>query len=158
MNKVSLTGMLLVTTFLTLTGIAHADEKEKHLVVTGAWIPEAPPVAKMNAGYLKVKNNTDKSVAIIRVTSEDFESVQIHRTVTENGMSRMLPQRELIIPPHDDAVFERGGLHLMLMHPRHPLKVGDKVEIRFITSEDDDVTFTAAVKPAKLDDDPPHHH
>lgn len=121
--------------------------------VHDAWIPEAPPVAKVMAAYLVIENTGTKPVKIIGVTSSAFGMVMMHKTITENGMSRMVHQPSLTVAPKSKLKFERGGLHLMLMDPVHGLKVGDKVKLTLETADKHKIQFTAIVKPATLDDD-----
>ena len=54
-----------------------------------AWIRSAPPGANTLAGYLMVKNACSSSIKIVGVESRDFGMPMIHRTVIENGVSKM---------------------------------------------------------------------
>lgn len=145
----------LVSFFLLVT-YSHADEG---LQISDAWIPQAPPVAMMHAGYVQVKNASKQAVIIVAAESADYGAVEIHKTVTADGMSRMIAQDKVTIAAGTEVNFERGGLHLMLMHPKRKLKLGDTVKINFITEDKKSFAFTATVKAATLgDDDHSHHH
>ena len=128
------------------------------LVVEDAWIPEAPPVAMMNAGYLRIKNLGKQPVVIVAAQSDAYGDVEIHKSVIKDGMSRMIKQDQISIEPGQEIKFERGGLHLMLMEPKHALKVGDKPKMALITKDKQTVTFTATVKAATLGDTDHSHH
>ncbi len=128
------------------------------LQVNDAWIPEAPPVAKMHAGYLEVINPSDRDINITGASSDAYKAVEIHQTVTRDGMAKMVRQQALAVPKKGQVRFERGGLHLMLMHPKQPIKVGDNVVIQLQTDSGQSLAFTATVKPATLDDHSHHHH
>lgn len=142
-----------------VTLLSFAAMAANSVQVHEAWIPQAPPVAMMHAGYLQITNHSDQPVVLIAVESDDYESVEMHRTVTKDGMSRMIKQDEVIIAPGKRIDFERGGLHLMLMHPKRPLAVGDSSQIKLIRKDKQVITFTATVKAATLDDhDHSHHH
>jgi len=132
---------------------------EQALLITNAWIPQAPPVARMHAGYLHIKNTSGQNIEIVSVQSPDYESVEMHKTVTQDGMSRMLEQDRISIAPGGEVDFERGALHLMLMQPKRKLKIGDSVQMTFTTADNRTIPFTASVKAATLDaDDHSHHH
>ena len=137
-----------------LTLSASAAES---IVVEDAWIPEAMPVAMMHAGYLTIKNNGQQPVSIVGAQSDAYADVEIHKSVTKDGMSRMFKQDEITIAPGQEVKFERGGLHIMLMHPKHPLKIGDQVKMELITHDQQSVPFTATVKAATLGDDEHSH-
>ncbi len=148
--------LYLLVSCLLLVSHSHADEG---LQINDAWIPQAPPVAMMHAGYAQVKNTSKQAVVIVAAESADYDAVEIHKTVTEGGMSRMIAQDKITVAAGNTVSFERGGLHLMLMHPKRKLKMGDTVKINFITEDKKSFAFTATVKAATLgDDDHSHHH
>jgi copper(I)-binding protein len=72
---------------------------------------------RMSAGYLTLSNNTAQTITIDRVASPEFESVAMHESVLENGISRMLPLDTVAIPGGESVQFRPGGKHLMLMRP-----------------------------------------
>ena len=83
-----------------------------NVVVTG---PAAQ--APMAAGYLDISNRSGAPVRITRVSSPEYESVEIHETVVEDDIARMRRIPALEIENGETVVFERGGKHLMLMNP-----------------------------------------
>jgi copper(I)-binding protein len=102
---------------------------ETELVVTDAWIREAPPGTTVLAGYLKITNRGTSHATVSGVSADDFGSIEIHRTVMENGVARMLSARQLEIPAGESFILEPGGYHLMLFDPARPLVAGDTVEL-----------------------------
>ena len=124
--------------------------------VRDAWIPEAPPVADVMAAYFVIENHGDKPVTISGASSPAFGMVMMHKSVDENGMVRMIHQDHLTVAANSQLAFARSGLHLMLMSPKHPLKLGDKVELTLHTADHQQIHFTAIVKAATLGDDHPH--
>jgi len=118
--------------------------------VHNAWIPEAPPVARVMAAYMVVENTGDKPVTITDIACPAFNGVMMHKTVTKDGMSRMIHMDSLTVAPKSKATFKRGGMHVMLMGPKHSFKVGDKVSLTLKTSDNQTIPFTAVVKPATL--------
>jgi periplasmic copper chaperone A len=99
------------------------------------WIRSAPPDAKTLAGYLIVKNPCKTAVKITNVESKDFGMPMIHRTFTENGISKMRAPGVLELKPGGSLKFEAGGLHLMLMQPLRALKDGDKAGVRLVLAD-----------------------
>ncbi len=71
----------------------------------------------MSAGYFALTNNTDGVITISSVVSPEFESVEIHESLLENGVAKMRRIPELSIPANSTLTLERGGKHLMLMRP-----------------------------------------
>ncbi|MGB5720958.1 MAG: copper chaperone PCu(A)C [Woeseiaceae bacterium] len=91
------------------------------LVASDVVITRPMPGRTMSAGYLSLTNNSDETIRISRVTSAHYESVQLHETTTEDGISRMRAIPLLEIPAGETVTFERGGKHLMLMRPTGPV-------------------------------------
>ena len=124
--------------------------------VRDAWIPEAPPVADVMAAYFEIENTGSKPVTITGFSCKDFGMVMMHKTVEKDGMSRMIHMDTLTVAAKSKLKFERGGLHLMLMMPKHSLKAGAKVAITMETADKQKIHFTALVKAAGLSDDVKH--
>lgn len=127
------------------------------LAVSEPWIREAPPTTRVMAGYLTMVNTGDTPVTVTSISSPDFEDAEIHRTVVEDGIARMLPVSQLEIPANSPIKFEPGGLHLMLFNPQRPLPKGETVTLIIHRSNGSKVTATAPVI-RKTGEDHSHHH
>jgi len=127
----------------SVTGLAASEAKplpvkaiEKCMpVIQQAWIRSAPPGAKTLAGYLVLKNTCKTSIKVVDVESKDFAMPMIHRSVVENGVSKMRAPGVLEIKAGASLKFEAGGLHLMLMQPLRNLKEGDKAGVRLVLAD-----------------------
>ena len=110
----------MTRTALTLTlilAIAACTAESVPLVANDVSIRGPMPGMQMAAGYLTLTNNTPQSIIITRVSSPQFEAVEMHESVLEDGVSRMYALGSLTVPPHRSVRFEPGGKHLMLMRP-----------------------------------------
>ncbi len=92
------------------------------LAATNLAISRPLPGMPMSAGYLTLTNNTTQAIRITRVSSPEFESVEMHESVLEDGMARMYALGDLMILPGRAVEFARGGKHLMLMRPRDDIE------------------------------------
>ena len=101
------------------------------LQVENGWIRSAPPGATMMAGYATVKNSNTKARTLRDVSGKDFEAIEVHKTVVENGVSKMVYLETVDVPASGSARFEPGGMHLMLFNPKRALKAGDTLELAF---------------------------
>jgi copper(I)-binding protein len=74
--------------------------------------------------------------AIVAASSPVAETVEPHRTVNEGGVMRMLPARDLALPAGNLVEFKPGGLHIMLIGLKAPLRQGDSfaLTLRFRTA------------------------
>ncbi|MDH5601748.1 MAG: copper chaperone PCu(A)C [Gammaproteobacteria bacterium] len=107
-------------------GTANADSAIK---IENAWSPEAPPVAKVLAGYMTIHNLSDKDIKINNVKSSLFERVEIHITEMKNGMMKMVRQDNLNIKAKGHILLKPGGLHMMLIGKLKPVKAGSTIPL-----------------------------
>lgn len=118
------------------------------LEATEAWIREAPPGAMMTAAYAKLHNTGEQLLQVDGAFGDDFGSAMLHRTVVENGLSRMVHGEALSIAPGARAELAPGGWHLMLMRPNRPLKAGDRVPLALrCGKQGKEFTFTVKAAP-----------
>ena len=150
----------LVLKFLLLACLCTGEvlAAEASLAIGDAWIREAPPGATVLAGYLRLDNRGDKTLVIGTIRSEDFERIELHRTVVDEGIARMVPVERLEILPGDSVSLEPGGMHLMLFNPARSLRQDDRVVFSVELAEDACQRFEAVVKRGSGDDAHHHHH
>lgn len=99
------------------------------LAVENAWIREAPPGAMMAAAYARLVNHGKQALVIDGARGgKDFGGAGLHRTVVENGVSRMR-EGKLEIAPGASAELAPGGWHLMLFDAKRGLKAGDVAKL-----------------------------
>ena len=99
------------------------------LELTDGWIREAPPGATVMAAYARLSNAGKAPLQFEQASSPGFGAVELHRTVIENGLARMLHGQSLRLAPGESTLLEPGGWHLMLFRPVRPLKAGDTISI-----------------------------
>lgn len=127
--------LALGLTLACLASAAVGAEKACAPVIESPWVRAAPPGAASLAGYLVLRNPCASAVEVADVESKDFGMPMIHRTVIENGVSRMRSAGKLVVAPGEALRFEPGGLHLMLMRPLRPLAEGDVARVRLVLAD-----------------------
>ena len=108
------------------------SEKQAPLTASDVIVSKAVPGMPMSAGYFKLTNNSGQAVSISHVTSPQFASVQMHETIIEDEVARMVQLEILTLQPREIVSFERGGKHLMLMQPSDDI---DSVTLQFFAGE-----------------------
>lgn len=137
---------ILLAGFASLVLACSPGPEAESPSVSDAWIREAPPGAGMTAGYLTLSNPTEQPVELTAVRSEDFDSIEFHVTVNEDGMSRMRREERVAVPARGSVEFAPGGRHLMLFGPRRSLAEGDAVELIFTLSDGRELREQAPVR------------
>ena len=109
---------LLTIIVIALAVVTACDRGSGPPVVATNVVVTAPGAAMpMAAGYLEISNRSDSGIRITRVSSPDYEAVEMHETIVEDGIAKMREIPVLEIAAGETVVFERGGKHLMLMKP-----------------------------------------
>jgi len=142
-------GPLLSFTILA-GGLAACSAKE--LRIYDAFIPEAPPRVSALAGYMTIDNGSAQLRSLVGATTAAFERIEIHNTVYEkdSGLARMIRQQRVDIQPQGTFLFEPGGYHLMLIHPRQALKHGDSVPVTLLFADGLRLTVEFQVRRERL--------
>lgn len=112
--------------------LAACGGQQPPLVASDVEITAPLPGRSMSAGFLVLRNTTDEAIRITGASSPQFESVEIHETTIENGISRMRRLDALLVPAHGSLTLERGGKHLMLTRARD---LGDTVTLHLLRGD-----------------------
>ncbi|TDR76542.1 copper chaperone PCu(A)C [Paludibacterium purpuratum] len=118
------TGLLL----LLVSQLALANPvKVGDLTIDGVWARSTAMQASNGAVYLNISNASGQTDKLLTVRSDVAAKTQIHQSSMDQGIMRM---RELTdgvaIPAGKPVHFAPGGLHIMLMGLKAPLKTGDR--------------------------------
>jgi hypothetical protein len=110
---------------------ALAEEvKAGDLVITQAWSRATPGGAKVAGGYLTIENKGSAPDRLIGGSTDVADKVQVHEMATNNGVMTMRPlDKGLTIEPGKTVKLAPGGLHLMMLDLKSPLKQGDKLPV-----------------------------
>jgi copper(I)-binding protein len=143
-----------------LLALLAAASASAELVISQPWVREAPPTARVMAGYMNISNAGTTAVNVIAVSSPDFAKTELHRTVVEDGVARMEPVGQLEIAAGTNVTLEPGGLHLMLIEPEQALQDGDSVKLVIHRADGICMTVDAPVQrdTSAGDAHSQHHH
>ena len=115
---------LTLTAILTLTTGVNASD----LVVNGAFARASPtPVATTGAVYLTI--TTAQADRLIAIFTPAAAMAHLHESKDENGVMKMKMLEALDIAPGQPAILKPGGMHIMLMGLKAPLKKGETIPL-----------------------------
>jgi periplasmic copper chaperone A len=135
-------------------------------------IARPSPLAGGNGAiYLTITNGSATAVQLSRVESPAAAHAEIHETIHENGVMRMVHQPDgFTVPPNGSLILSPGGKHIMLIDLVDALAIGNTIEVTFYFThhgetdgETDEaaqgaITLTVAVaepdSPGSMPDDP----
>ena len=110
-----------------------------------AWLRATPGGMTSAAVYGCLINSGDVDEFVVSITSEQAESAMLHRSVSKNGMTRMVHADEILVKAGTQVDFEPGGLHVMLMGLHKPFIPGDTVPLRLKLKSGAELNATAKV-------------
>ncbi len=116
------------------------------VTVTNAWI-RAVPGSAVAAAYFEVRNNGAQPLTIVGVRCSAAGSAMIHETTLTGTQSTMRAHEQLALPPGQTVQLRPGGMHVMLMDLRQPLKAGDEVSLVLLFAGGASRALTARVRP-----------
>ena len=140
--------------FIFISPFVTASE----MTVENAWVREAPPVSRVQAAYATLKNNQPTNIELVSATSPAFKKIEFHKTISENGLTKMQQQSSIVIPAKKSAMLKPEGMHMMLFNPVTPLRAGEKINIHFKFSNGVTTTSSFVVKKATGTDHHQHMH
>ncbi len=101
------------------------------LEISKAWIKNLPSTIPVRAGYMTIFNPGNNAIRIMSVASNVFKIIEVHQTFIKDGLMRMEQVSDLTIEPSSRLSLEPGGMHLMMMSPIEPVKLGDNIRVTF---------------------------
>jgi copper(I)-binding protein len=107
---------------------------------------ETPPGAVTGAAYLTLINNGQENDRLLEVSGDVADSIEVHTHLMEDGMMKMRPVDGVDISTDKPAVFEPGGLHIMLIGLKAPLKTDEVFPLTLKFEKADDLTVEVVVK------------
>src|SRR5258708_5935626 len=119
-----LTSVVLLLLLLSC-GPTHAQASgQTTIVVERPWARATPAGARTGAVYVTLINNGSSSDNLVSAATPLPDQVPFHSATEENGVSRMREMRTVDVTPGAKVAFSPGGLHIMAVGLKQPLKEG----------------------------------
>lgn len=140
-----------------------AAQSASAIGVGGAWTRPVANAGGVGAGYGKITNAGAEPDVLLGGSSDAAERVEVHETtISEDGVASMKKLDAVEIAPGKSIELKPGGMHLMLIGLKQPLKEGDilKAKLNFKRAGAVDVEFAvkAAGPGASSGHERMHHH
>lgn len=122
-----------------------SNEKGGTFAFTNSVI-RTPLAERPTAGYFDFNYDYKVPDRIISVVSPAFKRVEMHDSVTDSGMKKMVKLDTLDLPAKSSIKFAPGGKHLMLFDPTKTLKAGELIKVTFVFAQRDPIDVSFEVK------------
>lgn len=144
---------IFASAFLVGPALALADAGVK---VTNVWARSTAPGQNVGAAYLNIVSNAP--AALVKAESPAAKVVELHEMKMEGDVMKMRAVPKIDLPAGKEVKLEPGGLHVMLIDIKQPLKVGEKVPLTLVVEaggKTEKLNVSAEVMDAKGGD---HRH
>jgi len=121
--KTRLTALILALTALTAPALAE-DFRVGDLTLEQPWARASASKARAGAAYLSIINQGTRVDRLLGVSTPVAKQASLHTHLMEDGIMKMRPVKAIEVDPGAPTVLKPGGLHIMLMGLKEPLKEG----------------------------------
>jgi copper(I)-binding protein len=144
---------LLLLSYQAASVLASTNKQDTQLlkepVVSSAYAHATVPGQRVGAAYMEIIS--PYSTVLKRIESGAAEYVEVHQMQMRDGVMRMRRIEELKMPAGKEVELAPGGVHLMLVQLKEPLKPGEVVPLKMIFAgadgKDVEIQVNASVRP-----------
>jgi copper(I)-binding protein len=123
MKKLSLLAAGLIASVGAFAGAAD------QVTVHDPYVRLAPPNAPATGAFMVIRNAGDKDVKVVKADNPVSKVTELHTHLNEGGVMKMRPVTAIDVKAKGEAVLKPGGLHVMLIELKAPMKEGDTVPL-----------------------------
>lgn len=162
-NKTQFAAMVLFFTFASAE-LALAAQEANAIQVENPFAREVPPTAPASASFMTLKNMSNHDIVLTQAHSNVANKVELHTHTNENGVMKMRQIPSINIPAEGETALQPGGLHIMLIDLKQPLKSGETIQVELTFKDGSHKTVSMPVKSIKgmnmmhHDHNHEHHH
>lgn len=122
--NIKLRFLAFVLALVAVVPAAWAD-----MLVEGPFARATPGEGKVGVAYMTLKNTGTEADSLVSASSPAAAKVELHTHIHEGGIMRMRPVDSIDVPAGKTVELQPGGLHLMLIDLKAPLKEGEEISV-----------------------------
>lgn len=153
---------LVALAFFVSLGTVFAQGMEAATIgplrIEQVWSRATAPTARTGAAYLTVSNSGSQADRLVAAVSPVSGLTELHTHIMEGGVARMQALPAIEIPAGGRATFAPGGLHVMFLDLKEPLRDGARFPLTLRFERAGEVTVQVAVSRAAPTAMPHHRH
>ena len=134
---------LLIAGLMISAGVLAASADG--ITVESPYVRLAPPNAPATGAFMVIRNAGDKDVKVVKADNPVSKVTELHTHLNEGGVMKMRPVPSIEVKAKGEAVLQPGGLHVMLIDLKAPMKEGDSVPITLTFDDGSSKTINAKV-------------
>ena len=139
---------VLFAAMLLACGSAMAADSAG-ITVTAAWVRASLGQSSTTAAYIKVENKGTTEDKLLSVSTPAAAMAHLHESVSSNGIMQMNAVPALVIKPGQTVELTPGGMHIMVMNLKAPLKAGATMPLMLKFEKAGEIKVEAEVRGLK---------
>lgn len=133
-GAIALTRALALALALVLSaGLACASARAADVKVDNAWARATPPGQQVGGAFMNLTADADAS--LVGARSPASRSVELHAMNMADGVMSMRQMDRIDLPQGKTVSLKPGGLHLMFIDLKAPLRADAKIPLTLIWSD-----------------------
>ncbi|HEX6638551.1 MAG TPA: TonB-dependent receptor [Steroidobacteraceae bacterium] len=121
--------LLFVAALFMGAAVSAHDYTAGKILIAHPWSRPTAPGMPMGVAYLSLENRGTTEDALTGASTPAAARVELHQTTFSEGIARMRPLAQVVLPPGRTVKIEPGGVHMMLVDLKHPLEAGTQVPL-----------------------------
>ena len=142
---------LLIALTFVISFSAQANEIQIH----NGYVRAVPPSTPVTAAFMEIHNPSSEARALISASSPAAKAVELHTHTQVEGVMQMRQVDKIDLAAKSTTHLQPGGLHIMLIGLKAPLKTDAKV---LVSLKLDDGSLIELNLPVRKVATQGHHH
>jgi periplasmic copper chaperone A len=118
--------LLLGASALPLGAVQAADYQAGDIRIERPWARATPGQSRIGAAYFTLEDVGAAPDRLIAIETPVAAAAELHTHMLDGNVMQMRPVGAIEVHPGEPTVLQPGGLHVMLVDLKAPLKTGDR--------------------------------
>ena len=119
----------------------------QNLMVSDAWARASPGAVKNGGAFLTIMNHGEAD-RLVSASAPVAKVTELHTHINDNGVMRMRQIPAIDVPAGETVTLKPGGLHVMFMGLKAPLKEGESFPLTLTFEKAGTRTMQVKIKKA----------
>jgi hypothetical protein len=144
--KLTIAATLAALALTASAPLFAAGSAADNVTVDNPYVRLVPPGQAVTGAFMVFRNGDDKDHQVVKADSPASRVAELHTHINEGGMMKMRPVKDIEVKAKGEATLQPGGLHIMLIDLKKPLKEGENVAISVTFEDGSSKKFEAPVR------------
>ncbi|MDA8232489.1 MAG: copper chaperone PCu(A)C [Magnetospirillum sp.] len=141
-------GALALWAVSAIRPASAGDAEVGAITITHAWARATPPHAQAGAAFATIANAGTEDDQLVSAASDAATLVELHTHVMHGDVMHMQEVPAIDIPAGKTVTLAPGGMHIMLIGLKHPLRKGDHLPLTLVFKRAGTATVDVVVEAA----------